>query len=220
MEKFQSRVIYKGLSQFTGNSIKSIVTLVARLRFCFPQTKKKKRRGEEGGEEREKQKKKKKSGKRGKFIYRSRFPLLFISFVARLKTRAAINRNWRNSLCILLADSIGGTILFEIYASLKNRLAKNTMYLPALFNNDPTCPIMLGIWCIELGKACIFPIVDDFLSFDLSLSFSHFFSFIHVISYQNPIFRKSFTIHRMHIHAWERIDCTSRTASWLGVKIR
>lgn len=47
--------------------------------------------------------KKKKSGKRGKFIYRSRFPLLFISFVARLKTRAAINRNWRNSLCILLA---------------------------------------------------------------------------------------------------------------------
>lgn len=57
MEKFQSRVIYKGLSQFTGNSTKSIVTLVARLRFCFPQTKKK-RRGEEGGEEREKQKKK------------------------------------------------------------------------------------------------------------------------------------------------------------------
>lgn len=89
MEKFQSRVIYKGLSQFTGNSTKSIVTLVARLRFCFPQTKKK---GGRGGEEREKQKKKK-SGKRGKFIYRSRFPLLFISFVARLKTRAAINRN-------------------------------------------------------------------------------------------------------------------------------
>lgn len=46
MEKFQSRVIYKGLSQFTGNSTKSIVTLVARLRFCFPQTKKK---GGEGG---------------------------------------------------------------------------------------------------------------------------------------------------------------------------
>lgn len=55
MEKFQSRVIYKGLSQFTGNSTKSIVTLVARLRFCFPQTKKK---GGRGGEEREKQKKK------------------------------------------------------------------------------------------------------------------------------------------------------------------
>ena len=216
MEKFQSRVIYKGLSQFTGNSTKSIVTLVARLRFCFPQTKKKEGEGGKKG----KNKKKKKSGKRGKFIYRSRFPLLFISFVARLKTRAAINRNWRNSLCILLADSIGGTILFEIYASLKNRLAKNTMYPPALFNNDPY-PIMLGIWCIELGKACIFPIfVDDFLSFDLYLSLSLFFSFIHVISYQNPIFRKSFTIHRMHIHAWERIDCASRTASWLGVKIR
>lgn len=60
MEKFQSRVIYKGLSQFTGNSTtKSIVTLVARLRFCFPQTKKK---GGRGGvvKEREKQKKKKK----------------------------------------------------------------------------------------------------------------------------------------------------------------
>lgn len=171
MEKFQSRVIYKGLSQFTGNSTKSIVTLVARLRFCFPQTKKK---GGEGG--RKGKTKKKKSGKRGKFIYRSRFPLLFISFVARLKTRAAINRNWRNSLCILLADSIGGTILFEIYASLKNRLAKNTMYPPALFNNDPY-PIMLGIWCIELGKACIFPIfVDDFLSFDLYLSLSLSFS--------------------------------------------
>lgn len=161
MEKFQSRVIYKGLSQFTGNSTtKSIVTLVARLRFCFPQMKKKRGRGGVV-KEREKQKKKKKNGKRGKFIYRSRFPLLFISFVARLKTRAAINRNWRNSLCILLADSIGGTILFEIYASLKNRLAKNTMYLPALFNNDP-CPIMLGIWCIELGKACIFPIARWF----------------------------------------------------------
>lgn len=216
MEKFQSRVIYKGLSQFTGNSTtKSIVTLVARLRFCFPQTKKKRGRGGVV-KEREKQKKKKKNGKRGKFIYRSRFPLLFISFVARLKTRAAINRNWRNSLCILLADSIGGTILFEIYASLKNRLAKNTMYLPALFNNDP-CPIMLGIWCIELGKACIFPIARWF---PLVRSIPLSFSFVHVISYQNPIFRKSFTIHRMHVHAWERIDCASRTASWLGVKIR
>lgn len=61
MEKFQSRVIYKGLSQFTGNSTKSIVTLVARLRFCFPQTKKK---GGEGGKK-GKNKKKKRAEKEG-----------------------------------------------------------------------------------------------------------------------------------------------------------
>lgn len=61
MEKFQSRVIYKGLSQFTGNSTKSIVTLVARLRFCFPQTKKKGGKGGKKG----KNKKKKRAEKEG-----------------------------------------------------------------------------------------------------------------------------------------------------------
>lgn len=80
----------------------------------------------------------KNSGKRGKFIYRSRSSLLFIPFVTRLKTRATINRNWRNSLRILLADSIGGTILFEIYASLKNWQTKNTSHdvFAGSFNDD------------------------------------------------------------------------------------
>lgn len=65
MEKFQSRVIYKGLSQFTGNSTKSIVTLVARLRFCFPQTKKKKEEGRRGEKKGKNKKKKKRAEKEG-----------------------------------------------------------------------------------------------------------------------------------------------------------
>lgn len=99
MEKFQSRVIYKGLSQFTGNSTKSIVTLVARLRFCFPQTKKK---GGRGGEEREKQKKKERKKRE---IY---LPFTVPPFIHLVRRTFKNSRGDKSQLTKFIVHSSGG----------------------------------------------------------------------------------------------------------------
>lgn len=164
--------------------------------------------------------KKKKSGKRGKFIYRSRFPLLFISFVARLKTRAAINRNWRNSLCILLAGFNWWHNFIWNLRIVEKPAGQKYDDISARSFQQRSMPDNAWYMMHRAGKGVHFSIVDHFLSFDLYLSL--FFSFIHVISYRNPIFRKSFAIHR--IRTCTRMGaywlCESDGVSWLGVKIR
>lgn len=104
MEKFQSRVIYKGLSQFTGNSTtKSIVTLVARLRFCFPQTKKKKGEGR-GGERKGKTKKKKKERKKRE-IY---LPFTVPPFIHLVRRAFKNSRGDKSQLTKFIVHSSGG----------------------------------------------------------------------------------------------------------------
>lgn len=103
MEKFQSRVIYKGLSQFTGNSTKSIVTLVARLRFCFPQTKKKKEEGRRG-EKKGKNKKKKKERKKRE-IY---LPFTVPPFIHLVRRAFKNSRGDKSQLTKFIVHSSGG----------------------------------------------------------------------------------------------------------------
>lgn len=99
MEKFQSRVIYKGLSQFTGNSTKSIVTLVARLRFCFPQTKKK------GGEGGKKGKNKKKKERKKREIY---LPFTVPPFIHLVRRTFKNSRGDKSQLTKFIVHSSGG----------------------------------------------------------------------------------------------------------------